>query len=718
MSDTSTNSSFLQLHPKTKPTKKRSLEDIEDWDNHHTYMVLKKRKLHSQFDALKSEGMTTKSSIFEGVTVYVNGWTEPSATELKEMVYEHGGKYEYNVYGRATNVTHTIASNLPNSKILKIGKSVVCRPEWIVDSVAANEKLPEEDYLLYKDLEGQTKLKLAASRVTSATSEENLKIQSPDAVSSERKVHVSPVGDSSLSKAPNCSDKADFVKEFFTHSRLHYLSTWSIELKQFLAGKLRSVTPRIPKLASSVSLRSSNSRAVVHIDLDCFFVSVSLKNNPHLRGKPVAVTHAKRNKRTETESVSTDRDDTTLINDSGELTESYEPETNTNHMTHTSKHYPNLQDSTSDIASCSYEARAFGISNGMSVGVAMKKCPDLILLPYDFEAYREVSRQFYSILVQYSSLIEAVSCDEAYIEFTDYCRSYEQVVDLVGELRTDVACETGCTVSAGIAHNMLLARMSTRVAKPDGQFLLMEDQVSGFLSSQRVRDLPGVGRSTASKIQQEMGSIENCGELQAVPLTKLQATFGSKFGRILFDHCRGVDDRELKTSTERKSVSVDINFGIRFKELVEAETLIGNLAEELQRRSEEADVYGTQLTLKMKTRKQNAPRETAKYMGHGACDNVSRSMALLQPVRDVSECTRLAVKLLRQLKPVAEDIRGMGLQLSKLVCHAAGDVGEGKTAMAQGQQQLKLVKQDPQSYLNTEVKRLGVKEKLDYLVCN
>ncbi len=441
----------------------------------------------------------------------------------------------------------------------------------------------------------------------------------------------------SVVKAYQSSEGAEFVNSFFTHSRLHYLSTWSMELKQFTAKMLRLVSPRYPLLPARDSLRGTGVRAVVHIDLDCFFVSVSIRNKPHLKGKAVAVTHAKLPK-------------------TG--SESKHPTTKDSIPKH-------LLDSTSDIASCSYAARDVGVKNGMSVGEAIKLCPDLIPLSYDFEAYREVSQCFYEILLQYSSCVEAVSCDEAFIELTDYVSGPEQVEDLVLKLRSEVESKVGCTVSAGVAHNMLLARMCTRIAKPNGQFYLPLISTGNFLESQTVNNLPGVGYSTTRKLR-EM-SIETCSQLRTLSLEKLQNTFGNKTGKSLHDFARGIDERVLKTETERKSVSVDINYGIRFKNMSEAESLISNLATELEKRSCDAGVVGGTVTLKMKIRQASAPKETWKYLGHGACNNVTRSLTLLQPTRSAGEMTRLALRLLKQVGPVASDIRGMGLQLSKLV---------------------------------------------------
>lgn len=659
-----------------KPNQKRPPEDVEDWDNLSSYMAVKRRKLQSQFEAMLGEGKASKSAIFDGVTIYVNGWTQPSAPELKEMIYEHGGRYEYKLYSRS-HVTHTIASNLPNSKILNLGQSIVCRPDWIVDSIAANEKLPIEKYLLYKTLEGQTKLEFSKQ----VKSKENANTTNNQNGLVTDGGNMADVNDLAKSKLGSL-EGTDFVKEFFTHSRLHYLSTWSMELKEFMADQLKQVSPKIPKLEASVSLRAAKARAIIHIDLDCFFVSVSIRGKPHLRGKPVAVTHAKK-------TASFSSEEGAISMDTAVPSPNVLPSLDLISGEESGSHHK-VRDSTSDIASCSYEARYFGISNGMAVGVALKKCPHLILLPYDFEAYREASQQFYTILLQYSSVIQTVSCDEAYMEFTDYCRDFKHVAEIVGELREEVMKETGCTVSAGISHNMLLARMCTRVAKPDGQFLLPLDQVELFLSSQNVCDLPGVGYSTATKFQEI--EIKTCGELSSVPIAKLQSIFGSKIGRTLHNYAQGVDDRELKLTTERKSISVDINFGIRFQELSEAEVLLQNLAKELQCRAEEAGVSGTQITLKMKLRKKSASRETKKYLGHGVCDNVSRSMALLQATRKASECSRLAVKLLRQVGPAAEDVRGMGLQLNKLIFNNEGSSGGGGGGSENGESQGQLLK--------------------------
>ena len=136
---------------------KRQREESSNWDSGDwgEYMRIKHRKLNDQF---RDSNTPKVSSVFEGVSIYVNGWTQPNADELKELVRSHGGHYEYNLYSNAV-VTHTIATNLPNAKIKNIGKSIVCTPAWIVDSVAAGRQLPVDQYLLYgQGMDGQKRL--------------------------------------------------------------------------------------------------------------------------------------------------------------------------------------------------------------------------------------------------------------------------------------------------------------------------------------------------------------------------------------------------------------------------------------------------------------------------------------------------------------------------------------------------------------------------------
>ena len=581
-------------------------EESLNWEGHKDYMTIKRKKLRDQVELLDKQ----ESAIFNGVTIYVNGYTDPDADQLKEKIHAYGGVYEYRL---SSSITHIIATNLPTVKIRNLGHStIVCRPEWIIDSIKAGTKLPVDRYLLYKPSWKHNMIQFNKADQADKTSQK--KEAGPIIEKGARPV----ANDDSILKTK------DFVNEFYSNSRLHYLSTWSKELKDFTSRMLPKTKQVIPRL-NEVSMRGRGTNVIVHVDIDCFFVSVSLLDRPHLLGKPVAVTHAKK----------------------------------------TSSPLKQQEHSMSDIASCSYEAREVGIKNGMSVGEALKKCPDLVLVPYDFDKYRYVSQTLYEVLISYSHLVEAVSCDEAYIELTDYARDTDDVMEIVKTLREEVKEKTGCTASAGVSHNMLLARVATRKAKPNGQFLLREDEGMDYLSKQPVGSLPGVGWALNRKLQ-EYG-IATCGDLSLVPMGTLKTRHGDKTGEMLYCYSRGIDSRELKLTNETKSLSVDINFGIRFTKTSEAEELLLQLSLELERRGKERGVRGECVSLKVKVRKAGASSNTKKYLGHGPCDNVSRSFNFLSPIVEGAEIGRVVCRLLKQINPVPSDIRGMGIQLTKLV---------------------------------------------------
>lgn len=589
------------------------------WDGHRDYFVVKKRKLDEQLEKFGG----ARSSIFSGVTIYVNGYTQPDSDTLKELIYVHGGLYEYTP---SSLVTHVIASNLPIAKIKKLSQSaIVCTPQWITDSIAKNKLLPVASYELYNVL-GKSQSKLEFSPMTSLEATEHKENNEAD---------------SAFVTCTPSTNKKHFVNNYYSHSRLHYLSTWSAELREFTSKILLEAKQKLRLLPPSLSLRKDGTRAICHVDVDCFFVSVSIQSMPHLKGKPVAVTHASNR--------SLPVDCTKEIH---------------------------LQDSTSDIASCSYEARKYGICNGMSVGTAIGLCPELVLVPYNFKRYRQVSQVLYETVMEYSHMVQAVSCDEMFVEFTDYAKDFSEVNEIVTNLRADMEKKTNCTVSVGISYNMMLSRVATKQAKPNGQFYLAENQVKKHLYKLPVKSLPGVGFVLTGQLKNM--SVTTCGDLLKVSLSKLQEVFGAKTGQMLYHFARGIDERDLCWKTQRKSISVDINYGMRFTELSEAESVLQQLAQELHTRAVDAKVEGTSVCLKMKIRKPDSPLETWKYLGHGPCQNVSCSSHLLTPTNSSEELCCIVIKLLKQMNPSPSDIRGMGIQLNRLVSQSSESPSKSK----------------------------------------
>ncbi|KAM9567483.1 DNA repair protein REV1 isoform 2-T6 [Guaruba guarouba] len=488
---------------------------------------------------------------------------------------------------------------------------------------------------------------------------------------------------------PDCS----FISDFYSRSRLHHISTWKCELTEFvnsLQRKNSGVFPGREKLkkwkagrsalktdTGNVSVASSAKpqSCIMHVDMDCFFVSVAIRNRPDLKGKPVAVTSNKgagkaalrpgANPQLEQQYYQNK-----LMNGKAEIRvpdKLDSPVWEHPDSTHVNGADFNLTVlSMAEIASCSYEARQVGIKNGMFFGQAKKLCPNLQAVSYDFDAYKEVAQTVYEILASYTHNIEAVSCDEALVDITEILTETRLTPDeLANAIRTEIKAQTKCTASVGMGSNILLARMATRKAKPDGQYHLKPEEVDDFIRGQLVTSLPGVGRAMESKLA-SLG-IKTCGDLQCASMSKLQKEFGPKTGQMLYRFCRGLDDRPVRTEKERKSVSAEINYGIRFTQPKEAEAFLLSLSEEIQRRLEAAGMKGKRLTLKIMVRKAGAPVEPAKYGGHGICDNIARTVTLDHATDSAKVIGKETLNMFHTMKLNISDMRGVGIQVQQLV---------------------------------------------------
>ncbi len=249
---------------------------------------------------------------------------------------------------------------------------------------------------------------------------------------------------------------------------------------------------------------TDHQRKIIHVDMDCFYAAIELRDRPELQGKPVAV--GGRSSRR------------------GVLT------------------------------TCNYEARRFGCHSAMPTFKALQKCPQLIVLPVRFEAYRAESRRIRKIFEQFTDLVEPLSLDEAYLDVSHWRSSGAAVA---GEIRAEIAETTGLTASAGISTNKLLAKIASDWNKPNGQFEIEPDAIDAFMIPLPARKLWGVGKKTNERLA-SLG-IETCGDLQQQSLSTLTHHFG-KFGAELYHQCRGQDSREVSSSRERKSVSNERTF--------------------------------------------------------------------------------------------------------------------------------------------------------------
>uniref|UniRef100_A0A673X7S7 DNA repair protein REV1 n=1 Tax=Salmo trutta TaxID=8032 RepID=A0A673X7S7_SALTR len=483
------------------------------------------------------------------------------------------------------------------------------------------------------------------------------------------------------------------ISEFYSHSRLHHISTWRSEFSEYvnmLQSRRRATGgttfPGRDRLRrqrrEGLSAAPGPQSCILHVDMDCFFVSVGIRHRPDLKGKSVAVTSNRGSGRV-AQRPGVDRQlelqyyqkkyDYPAVSErkDGDLEEITSSETES-HISHgNSVDQGTAALSMAEIASCSYEARQAGVRNGMFFGQAKQLCPSLQSVPYDFQAYKKVALAMYETLASYSHDIEALSCDEALVDSSALLAELSVTPDeLASAIRADVRERTGCSASVGMGSNILLARMATRKAKPNGQYFLRSEEVDDFIRDQTVTSLPGVGRSMGGKLA-SLG-VRSCGDLQQVSLQRLQKEFGPRTGQTLFRFCRGLDDRPVRSEKERKSVSAEMNYNIRFTQVDEAESFLTNLSIEVQKRLQWAGLRGRRLTLKVMVCKAGAPLEPSKYSGHGTCDNLARSVTLAQ----LTDCGHLiaseVIKLFHTMRLKVQDMRvGLQVQLLKGASHRA-----------------------------------------------
>lgn len=420
----------------------------------------------------------------------------------------------------------------------------------------------------------------------------------------------------------------DFIQQYYAESRLHHLSTWKAELKskmQRLANEKGAGSNKV------IKRRPGTRRYVMHVDFDSFFCAVSLKNAPEYVDKPAVVAHG----------------------------------TGTG----------------SEIASCNYPARKFGVKNGMWMKRALESCPDLKVLPYDFPAYEDASRLFYEAILEIGGVVQSVSIDEALIDITtivlnssgsDGCgvsegsiwREQEKANELATDLRARIREKTGCNVSVGIGGNILLAKVALRRAKPAGQYQIKPEEVLAFLGELKAEDLPGVAYSIGGKLE-EIG-IRLVKDIRDASKERLVSVLGPKTGEKLWEYSRGIDRAEVGDQTVRKSVSAEVNWGIRFINQQEAEDFVMNLCKEVERRLLNEGVKGKHLTMKIMRRSLDAPLDPAKHLGHGKCDTFNKSAIFGVATHNADTIGKEAVSILRSFKFSPGDLRGIGVQLQKL----------------------------------------------------
>ena len=276
---------------------------------------------------------------------------------------------------------------------------------------------------------------------------------------------------------------------------------------------------------------SLTMRKIIHVDMDCFFAAVEMRDNPALRDIPLAIGGSRVQRGV--------------------------------------------------ISTANYPARKFGVRSAMPTATALKLCPHLTLLPGRFDAYKEASNHIREIFSRYTSRIEPLSLDEAYLDVSDSEHCHGSATLIAQEIRQTIERELRLTASAGVAPVKFLAKIASDMNKPNGQFVIAPHQVAEFVRALPLAKIPGVGKVSAAKLE-NMG-LRTCGDVQNSDLAMLLKRFG-KFGRILWERSHGIDEREIHNDRQRKSVGVERTLAEDIHEWPECEAIIENLYPELERR--------------------------------------------------------------------------------------------------------------------------------------
>ena len=272
-------------------------------------------------------------------------------------------------------------------------------------------------------------------------------------------------------------------------------------------------------------------RKIIHIDMDCFYAAVEIRDNQSLANKPVAVGGSKEHRGV--------------------------------------------------LCTCNYIARKLGIHSAMSTTEALRICPELVVLPVNMDKYKSVSLEIQQIFKKFTHLVEPLSLDEAYLDVSDSLYNAGSATLIATEIRKIIWNEQRLVASAGISINKLLAKIASGWNKPNGMFIIRPEEVASFIADLPVNKLFGVGNITAKKLYQLR--IKNCSDLQQYPLAELRRRFGKR-GVTLFYQARGIDLRSVEPNITKKSLSVEHTFTHDIINVDEALIYLTNMHQELELR--------------------------------------------------------------------------------------------------------------------------------------
>ena len=357
----------------------------------------------------------------------------------------------------------------------------------------------------------------------------------------------------------------------------------------------------------------SAPRKIIHIDMDAFYASVEQRDDPALRGLPIAVGGG---------------------------------------------------GPRGVVATCSYEARRFGVRSAMPGGRARRLCPHLLFVRPRFDVYRAVSHQVREIFSRFTDIVQPLSLDEAYLDVTTNKPGIASATQIAQDIRRMIRAETGLTASAGVSYNKLIAKLASDQNKPDGVCVVRPHEGAAFIAAMPVRRIHGVGPVTAQRMQ-ALG-IETGADLRARDMAFLQAHFGSA-ASYYYRAARGEDDRPVREREGRKSVSVEDTFLDDLREEAALVAELDRIAANLWERIDKAGAWGRTVVLKIKF---------ADFR------IITRSRSFPTAVRSPDRLAQAGRELLIAQLPLRMGARLLGLGVHNLETEDTPDPQDGQLALS------------------------------------
>lgn len=340
-------------------------------------------------------------------------------------------------------------------------------------------------------------------------------------------------------------------------------------------------------------------RRILHCDMDCFYAAVHMRDDPSLRGKPVVIGGS--------------------------------------------------PDGRGVVAAASYEVRAFGVHSAMPASRALRLCPQSVFITPDFARYRAESQKIFEIFGRFTSVIQPVSIDEAYLDVTDHLEPWGTAKAVAVEIRRVVVEERGLTVSIGVGPNRLVAKIASDQDKPNGLTVVPPQRVRRFLDPLPIRSLPGVGPATEQQLKRR--GIRRVADLRRLKREQVSRTMG-RHGQRLYEFACGIDERPVRTTRERKSLSSETTYAVDLQTLAQMDREVDKLGEQVARGLANRELTACTFTVKVRY---------ADFI------TVTRSRTLKAPAADAKTIQAVARELLRKSEAGTRPVRLLGVGASNLV---------------------------------------------------